>query len=78
MWAEKEKKKGKKKKASAFFHMFCKETVQMDYLLVWSFLLPQPAQVQVALYLPETHTYAHTQTKAFTLLPSEVQQAITD
>lgn len=28
-----------KKKASAFFHMFCEETVQMDYLLVWSFLL---------------------------------------
>lgn len=48
----------------------------MDYLLVWSFLLPQPAQAQVVLYLPDTHT--HTQTKALTLLPSEVQQAITD
>lgn len=56
----------KKKKASAFFHMFCKETVQMDYLLVWSFLLPQPAQVQVVLDLPKrererhTHQCAHT------------------
>lgn len=40
--------------------MFCKETVQMDYLLVWSFLLQQPAQIQVMLDLPEnTHPYAH-------------------
>lgn len=50
----------KRKKAFAFFHMFCKETVQMDYLLVWSFLLPQLAPIQVVLLARNTHTHAHT------------------
>lgn len=52
----------RKKKPSAFFHMFCKETVQMDYLLVWSFLLLQLAQIQVALDLPDTHIHTQTRT----------------
>lgn len=43
--------------------MFCKETVQMDYLLVWSFPLPKPAQIQVALDLPDSHTSTHTHTQ---------------
>lgn len=53
--------KWEKKKASAFFHMFCKETVQMDHLLVWSFRFLQPSSNPSGVGRAR-HTQTHTQT----------------